>query len=411
MTLKSSKTAERLAQVLSILSFVLLCWVAHRSLEVRTNCIHSTFINFVQLEGIRVPNCRYESRLSLRALTESLTEAQSHKIRALEVLEPLKGVFPDPKRGIAVDVVNDHHLFELGSGYVRLGNDWLENDIQVRRALTMGLLRNEFPNAYTNQFQLETLADFFLLAVFDEDGWKDEKGEVFSLMRDMRFSTVAPMVEQYCLSPFRSLAHGKLCTIDGLDGQMNTWGFRPLLAVSLYRVFQKLSLKDQLDFMKSLRSGVHLPSLPDMGNSSVENLVGWFSSSLREYLAALLPRARSSDLQLAVKRTFKELEVEAPTHWELTLDLTSTPAWKDILEQLRQRAQFRKNERILVFTPEGARALPSGLPVAWAADEISSQKHVLIACNWPSPDETVHIRARHMFAQQTCGKLTRPFWD
>jgi hypothetical protein len=49
--------------------------------------------------------------------------------------------------------------------------------------------------------------------------------------------------------------------------------------------------------------------------------------------------------------------------------------------------------------------------VAWAADEISSQKHVLIACSWPRPEDTVHIQARHLFAHQSCDKLSRPFWD
>ena len=112
-----------------------------------------------------------------------------------------------------------------------------------------------------------------------------------------------------------------------------------------------------------------------------------------------------------VNRTLKELEVESPTKWELTMDVTNTPAWREIFEQMRRRTHVVKGERVLVFTPEGARALPSGLPVAWSADDISSQKHVMIACEWPQADEMVQIRARKMYARQTCDKISSPFWD
>jgi|GEM_PF-5285505 len=391
----------------------MLCWVAHRSLETRTACVNSSFLSFVQIGNERVANCLYESRLSLRGLTTRLSEKKQNIVRSLEVLEPLRQLFPGRRQGLAVDVVEQEaDLFELGRGYVRIGTNWLKDPEQLRRALVMGVLRDEFPQTYTNQFQLETIADFILLSVFGQDEWTGEDGKIYSLMRDMRFSTAAPSFDQYCLSPFRSLSHRSVCHMNGDTDleQVNVWGFRPLLAVSMWRVFSKLSLSEKIHVMKVLRSGRTLPTVHDLQSASAEGLVEWFEVTLNEHLDALLP-VKTEDTEFAVKRTLKELEVESPTHWELTLDLTSTPAWREILEQLRQRAQFRQKERVLVFTPEGARALPSGLPVAWAADEISSQKHVLIACHWPSPEDTVHVRARHMFAEQSCGKLTRPFWD
>lgn len=414
MILKSSRIAERIAQALTIVSFVLLCWVAHRVLDTRTACVNSSFISFVQINGKRVANCLFESRLSPRSLIAPLSEKKRDIVRSLEVLEPLAQLLRGQKQGLAVDVTErEPHLFELGKGYVRIGVNWLKDPAQLRRALVMGVLRNEFPQTYTNQFQLETIADFILLSVFAQDEWTGDDGKIYSLMRDMRFSTTAPSFEQYCMSPFRSLSHRSVCHLDGNNSdmdQVNVWGFRPLLAVSMWRVFSKLSLSEQIHVMGVLRTGKALPVVHDLQNTSANGLVEWFKVTLHEHLDVLLPKSTEAT-EYAVKRTLKELEVEAPTHWELTMDLTSTPVWREIMEQLRQRAQLRKKERVLVFTPEGAKALPSGLPVAWAGDEISSQKHVLIACNWPAPEDTVHVKARRLFAQQSCGKLTRSFWD
>lgn len=343
-----------------------------------------------------------------------LAQNKQDIVRSLEILEPLAQLIRGQRRGLAVDVVErEPDLFELGKGYVRVGINWLKDPVQLRRALIMGVLRTEFPQTYTNQFQLETLTDFVLLSVFAQDEWTGEDGKLYSLMRDMRFSTTAPSFEQYCMSPFRSLSHRSVCRLDGDSAdvdQVNVWGFRPLLAVSMWRVFSKLSLNEKVFAMNTLRSGKALPTVHDLRDVSTESLVGWFETTLNEHLNVMLPK-KTAKTEFAVKRTLKELEVESPTHWELTLDLTATPVWREILEQMRERAQYRLNERVLVFTPEGARALPSGLPVAWATDDISSQKHVLIACHWPAPEDAVHVRARHMFAEQSCAKLTRPFWD
>jgi hypothetical protein len=133
----------------------------------------------------------------------------------------------------------------------------------------------------------------------------------------------------------------------------------------------------------------------------------WFTELLEDHLRALGLEKETG----AFKRALRELEVEAPTHWELTVDVTKTPAWREILEQLRTRSFFRPKERTLVFTPDGAVALPSGMPVEWAANDISSQKHVMIGCPLPDSSEAVAIHARHIYAQKSCEKLTRSFWD
>lgn len=408
-----SKKAELLIQGLTILSFVTMCWVAKRALEERIGCVNSAFLSFVQIDGKRLGNCMFENRLSFERVHKPVTAAEQKILNSLDVLEPLKAFLGGMRIRLAVDITGEHpDLFELGKGYVRIGKNWMKEPMQVRRALVMGVLRTEFPATYTNQFQLEVITDFLLLSVFNSDDWRDENQNSFSLKRDMKFSTITPAFDQYCLSPFRSLSHRGVCSLENGphedDLQSHVWGIRPLLATALFRVYDKLSIKAKMRIMNSLRTGQPLPSVADLPDVSAEALVHWFQKVLNDHLIALKPGV---DFSRQVKRTMKELEVEAPTHWELTVDLTNTPAWREILEQMRRRSEIVKGERILIFTPEGARALPSGLPVAWAADEISSQKHVLIACEWPRPEDTVHIRARHMFAQQSCDKLARPFWD
>lgn len=407
--------AERLAHVLTILSFVCLSFVVHRSLSPRTECLSSPLIAFVQVDGRRINNCALESRLSFRNWLNPLTKDQRQIIRSLEVLDPLAELLRGKRFSIAVDVrTEDPHNFELGKGYVRMGTEWLKDQTQTMRALTMGVLKTEFPETYSNQFQLEVVTDFLLLSVFENDKWTGDS-KVYSLMRDAKFATIAPSFEQYCQSPFRSLAHREACEVANLGDdktplETNVWGVRPLLAVSLKRVYDKLSIAEKLHMLEVIQAGTKLPAIQNPENVSLEGLVTWFEVTLSKHLQAMLPKA-NADVAYAVKRTLKELEVESPTHWELTIDVTSTPAWREILEQLKKRSEILKGERTLVFTPEGAKALPSGLPVAWSADEISSQKHVLIACAWPKPEDTVHIQARHLFAHQSCDRLERPFWD
>jgi hypothetical protein len=372
--------------------------------------VNSSFLSFVQIGETRISNCKNENRLSFNNWKHKVPQEKQDMLRKLEILEPLASMLTERRTRLAVEInLDEPRIFELGRGYIRLGKDWLNDEVQTRRALIMGVMHTEFPDTYSNQFQLETMTDFLTLTIFGDESWTGEDGEEYSLTRDMKFATAAPSFDQYCQSPFRSLSHVGLCAVseDPEDSQANVWGLRPLLAVSLKRVYDKLSLKDQLHMMQSLKAGVALPLVSSLGNSTAEGLVKWFQETLDEHVHALVGHVDSK----AVNRTLKELEVESPTHWELTMDVTNTPAWREIFEQMRQRSQYMKNERVLVFTPEGAKALPSGLPVAWAADEISSQKHVLIACKLPSADEAIHVRARQMFAQQSCGKISRQFWE
>lgn len=401
-------TLESLARALTILSFVTLCWVSHRTLQVRESCVTSTFIAFVQIGTARADNCRFESRLNLTS-GSNLQAADGARLRALEILEPLSSVFPQRNPDLTVEIsVDNPHAFDLGAGAVRIGEAWLNDSVQVRRALIMAALKSAHPESY-NQFQLEVLSDFLLLALYTDDG---TQGEI-SLRRDVKFPTAAPSLGQYCLSPFRSLAHHQLCQLPDLEsGEEATqvWGFRPLLASALWRAFDKLPLQQQVQVLERIRHGQALPVVDPAEHGDVENLVGWFENTFKDYAGSLGILA-SERGELALKQAMKELEVEAPTKWELTVDVTKTPAWKEIVEQLKTRARFRLKERALIFTPEGEFALPSGLPVAWSASDISSQKHVLIACEWPKPGEAVHVQARQLFAQRSCEKLKRAFWD
>ena len=158
-----------------------------------------------------------------------------------------------------------------------------------------------------------------------------------------------------------------------------------------------------------MRVDDHPDPVPELTSLEAANLVVWLQAALTRQMAALLPE--SEETSQAIRRSLTELEVEAPTRWELTLDVTNTPAWREIVAQMRERSRLMRRERILIFTPEGATALPADRAVNWAGNEVSTQKHVLIACRWPKPEDTVHVKARHLFAQQSCSKLEQAFWE
>ncbi len=407
--LTQAKALEKFAQTLTVVTFVIMCWVAHRSLTVRTQCIGSSFISFVQIGADRIENCRYESRLSLNRLFHPLSDDKVEMLRALEVLEPLAEALPLSQPRLAVDVsLEAPHGFELGHGFVRIGREWLSDTVQVRRALIMGVLKRQFPSTYANVFQLEVVADFLVSTVFGESLWSGH-----SLLAESRFPTSAPGFDEYCKSPFRSLAHFDQCARmepDSADPQHTLWGFRPLLGVALARVFDKVSIRSKLAVMQAIREGRTLAPVAPLLDTSAEARVMWLQKSVSEQSIALGLKPNEETDQ-AIKRTLKELDVSSPTHWELTVDLTNTPAWRDVLEQFRAWSKLRAKERMLVFTPEGAIAFPSGLPVEWAAEEVQSQKHVMIACHWPKAEEAIPVTARHIYARQTCGKLDEVFWN
>jgi hypothetical protein len=402
------KRVEKLAKLLAVVSFLTLCWVAHRSLQTRTQCVNSTFITFVQIQSTRIENCKYESRLNLSQLLSPLPKETLDLLRALEVLEPLAGVFPLQRPVVAVDIdVENPRNFELGHGYVRLGRDWLTDQLQTRRALIMGVLKRQHPEAYPSAFQLETMADFLLMSAMGEREWNSH-----SVLTEIKFPLSPTSFAEYCNSPFRSLAHYASCSTedpDSIDTQAEVWGFRPLLATALWRVFEHASLSAKLRTFKAIRFGAVLPMVANLPDTNMQTRVQWFEAALQEHLQALhLVRSAS---EWSIKRVLKELDVDSPTHWELTVDITATPAWKEILEQFREWSHFHENQRTLVLTPEGEVALPSGLQVAWGKGEIQSQKHVMIACQWPKAADVVSVNARHTYMRQFCGKVDQVFWN
>lgn len=399
------QNVESLVRTLTVVSFALLCWVAHRSVQARTDCVSSPYINLVKVDGRTVFNCRFESRLSFEPFLHPLKYQTVRVIESLESINELSKLWPTRQPKLTIEIVDENpEFFEIGMFYVRLGRHWLDRPEQLHRALIMGAVKSEIDQAIPSRFELEIVTDFLALSLFDSDNVNREA------LRALKFSTAAPSFESYCKSPFRSLIHERDChaTLPGSeDLYSRVWGYRPLLAVALWRVFDKVSLKEKVEALRRLRGLAPWPLLLTPFAEDSASLALWFTDALQKHLQVL---GLNRDV-MALRRTLKELEVESPTHWELTVDLTNTPAWREILEQLRTRSRYRPKERTLVFTPEGSVALPSGFPVEWAASDISSQKHVMIACGWPAPDEAIAVKARHTFAEKSCGKLTKDFWN
>jgi hypothetical protein len=395
---------------------MLLCWVVHRSVRERDDCVTSSYIGSISIDGQIFSNCRFESRLNLNSFFTPIDSGAVAEMRALEGLEPLTTLWPTSRHWLNIELRSDPaKLFDIQPGRLRLGAGWLNEPMQVRRALVMAWLKTEHPEQVAEAFDLEVMTDFLILTVFREDLWRNKAlQQTFSERANSKFSTLATTFASYCRSPFRSLSHAVVCDSnlpESKEAFETSWGLRPLLAAALAEIFDKLPLTQKLTVLNAIKSGARLPRLRSIDGAHGEELVQWMKRSVHEDLSAWRIDTDAADASLAIKRTFKELEIEAPTHWELTVDLTSTPAWREILEQLKRRSEFRPLERALIFTPEGAVALPGGLPVAWSADDISSQKHVMIACEWPKASETINIHARHTYAEQSCAKLSRAFWD
>ena len=157
---------EWFARGLTVVTFVLLCWVVHRGTQVRTDCVNSSFVSLVLVDGARVYNCRFESRLNLRSLYAPLSYATQNKIRSLEITEDLATVFPALHPTLTVEIVDQApKFFEIGRRFLRLGHGWLEDPQQLRRALVMGTLNSQTPEAYPNNFELEVVADFLSLVL------------------------------------------------------------------------------------------------------------------------------------------------------------------------------------------------------------------------------------------------------
>ncbi len=373
--MKDSKRLERVAKGLTILSFAVLCWVAHRATKWRTDCVHSTFINLVLVDGERVFNCRFESRLELRSFVAPISFTTINKIRKVEDIEELSGWLPLVHPVLTVELVADEpDLFQMNRRFARIGERWLEQPAKLKRMLVSSVLNAHFAGGFASDFEREVVTDFLLLTLFSKSDWPHAPA------RHLNFATVSP-----------------------------TGGLSPLVAVALARVFEKLPMREQFETLSRLRRVRALPALFPPQDPAGSTLADWFDRALKSNLISLGVSGKAADL--AIKRTLNELDVSYPTRWELTVDLTLAPAWREIYEQLRTRSRFFPKERTLVFTPEGAFALPSGLPVEWAADDVSSQKHVLVACNWPDPDQVIKIRARKMFAEHSCGKLKTVAWD
>jgi len=419
------RVLQVLVQGLTVLTFVLMCWVGYRALRFRTDCVNSSFISYVYFPGRAHPveNCLFESRLSLESWFHPLSPSQQQNLRQLETAEPLSALFPTASPTIAVLIqpaaprATATPTVEIDAGQLRLSELWLTQDdetsIHARRALAMTILKTHLPHMFNTQFDLEVFVDFLAFVYHAyPDAWS-RAGQTHSMVREVKFATSSISFATYCESPFASILHRSSCVqtefdrqpaSDDLQGRL--WGLRPLLSVGLYRMFEALPLAKKMAVLERLRRDQPLPVTPRKRSEKVEDTLGWVDEVLGAYAEYLGVREPHLERVSQVN-----LQLEAPVRWELTVDITKTPAWKKIVQQLQVRSHYRQNERVLVFTPEGAMALPSGLPVAWAPSDIHSQKHVLIACQWPNPHEAINVKARHVFARQSCQELAQPFWD
>ena len=410
---------EPYLRTLSVCSFLLLGWVAHRTLRVREDCITSTNVAYVRWsDGPRVvplaENCRFSSRLQISFYKDALDLGQRRDLRQIESAANLTRGLEAPGPDLSVEIVPGRD-YVLQRGALRIGRGWLDDLAQLSRALTMAQLRTQHWRSFGSQFQLEVAADLWNLVRGGPDHWPLGADD-FSLKKDAKFPTVSPTFDAYCASPFRSLAHGHICevrkkspTSDSGDLFEKVWGLRAALVAGLYRAYTRLPLRQKLRVLTRFESGVAWPILSTLPRGEVAGLAEWFKTALSRNAEALGLSGRGD---LPVRQALTELNVEAPTHWELTVDLTHTPAWREIVRQFKTWSQFRPKERTLLFTPEGQVALPSGLAVGWRPTEIESQKHILIACTWPkSMPADLNIHARQTFAQQSCEKLTEAFWD
>ncbi len=411
----SLKNWERLAQSLSLISFVVICFVAHRALEPRTFCIQSSFVQAVQIGRERFENCQYESRLSLVHFGRQTNKQILQQVRALEGLEPLKDILQihRPSLVVSVDSRAPQRL-EVDQGTLYVGADWLKSPQQRARALTYGILHHLWrPTREVSGFDLLMWTDFLVVAVLQQDDWSGR-----SMRNELRFPTAAVTFTRYCESPFRSLAHGPACNLRGPAGEIpapsltaNIWGHDSLLAMLLARVFERLPIGQQLALLQRLPDlPTTTPELSEPADGSLEARVFWLQARVRSHLEALGLQSTEQS-ELAIQQAYLAMDLSTPTRWELTVDITHTPAWPEILEQFRAWSKLRPKQRMLIFTPKGQIALPVNLPVDWPSEAVQSQKHVLIACSWPKPTDAININARHLFAQQSCGKVQAVFWN
>ncbi|MGE4131565.1 MAG: hypothetical protein AB7F86_07985 [Bdellovibrionales bacterium] len=398
---QNSTRLQNLAKGMTIVTFVILCWVFHRATRSRPDCIDSSFIGAVQFEGRRAYNCAMESRLDLSSLTDPLSLEFQRILTTLEAANSLTDLWPARADTLIVDILSpgESEGVTIESGRLKLPKPWLEHRRELRRALIMTMIKSQGALGSHDDFALEVMADFIVSLVYG-----DEAPKLHLPSTPVRFS-------DYCRSAFLSLLDAKECQTANRDFMaiQELAGVRPLVSQILLKVFHRASLRDQMRAMQALTSKADFPVTLTPVRSGVMEVSQWIGELVRQYLLTLELLKRPEN-EFALRSTLREFEVEGPTRWELTVDITRTPAWREIVRQLEVRSQFRPKERILIFTPDGAIALPAKTPVHWAANEIRSQKHVMIACDEPLVDE-LRIRARHVYSQQTCARLDRPFWD
>ncbi len=400
---RASDRFEALVRALSVLTFILMAWVGHRVLSDRPSCVHSSGIRSVTIEGRKVFNCQLESRLDLEPLLNPLRPHIQKKLRAIEALEPLSP-FSGRWSQLNIEIVdNDPRAFSQEYNQLKIGSDWLNQPDVLLRAFNQVYLTLHTHNS--NLIQTQVLADFLRF-------WLQPKETDV-----MRMASTPLALNDACLGDYRSVQLEQLCgsrilaslqpRSPKLYGSIGVW---PLLSYALAQVVRTLPLSQREQVLQNVWASNEWPVLKPPQSAKAQDVAEWLESSVDLYLTSLGVKETPQRLA-AFKSTMKNIGVEAPLRWELTVDLRHTPKWTEILDQLKKWSQFRLSQRTLVFTPNGEVALPSGTRVAWAATDIRSQKHVMVACHWPAAQEAIPIEARQFFAHQSCDRLNQPFWE
>lgn len=395
---------EALAQALSVLTFLLLAWIGQRLLSERSDCVHSAAIRTVTIEGRRILNCQRVSRLDLDPLLSPLRPHVRKKLRAIEALEPLSP-FSGRWNQLNVEIVKgDLQIFSLDRNHLKIGDEWLRYPDPILRAMNQVYLSVNTENS--NLVQTQVLADFLRF-------WLRPKAD-----DEMRLG-MAPMgFSEACKGSHRTVHLEQLCasrTVASISKRspevLTTIGVWSFLSFALADVVRSLPFRDQQIVLTQVWSEESKwPAMDPPESNHVEAITTWLESALNSYLDAF-GVSQSIERLYALKGSMAKLDISAPLKWELTIDLRHTPAWSEILEQLKSWSRFRGGQRTLVFTPKGEVALPSGHNVSWRSDEIRSQKHVMVACHWPKPEQALTVESRQFFAEQSCGRLSTPFWE
>jgi hypothetical protein len=403
-------------RALAVMSFVSLCWVLSRSVDERPLCLHSEFVAELVNSGDSFDNCRAESRLSLNNLAHTPTQESINLARRLDTLDSLSSVWPKPLPAIHVVIDTDEpFLFEMSQGQVRVGAAIAQAQGQLERAIVLSLLNSHFSPLTRTAFENEVTADFLLMNVLGIRELQDPStGEIVSFDKNVSFAFSERSLDEYCNSFWRSLSHFMICSIQNPGFRahdISSWGSRPLVAKILSDFYDQLGMSQKVQLISGLFESKALASVTTLKDSSSQSLALWTVEQARSILTGWGFSPDDASVKFPFQRALVLSRVFQPTQWDYTVEFKNTPEWESLWLSLKQWSQAHPDLNILVWSPIGIHAFPEGNAVRWAASDVKTQKHFLIACKWPQAKDAIAIEARHFVALQVCDKSQSPKWN